>query len=635
MSKKTIGQYFSGPLVSDLLASLIDLGQSGFRAIDPMVGSGDMLSALVRRGVSQDALYGVDVDGDAVELAKANLPEASIIHADAFGKDASSMYGGGEWDLVITNPPYVRYQNLAEIYGIDPAATVRRQLIETLETIHAKQEYVDAAKRYPGTADLAVPSWILCAALVGRGGTLAMVLPNSWSTREYAKPVRDLLGSEFDVEYLVEDESRCWFTEAQISVNLLVARKKTESRGTPILGRRIRLNRKAASSSSLVGRVRFQAKTGPEAFRDICRSESDIKTNGLEAITCTQEALVEKGPSFALAEQGHAVLDDWGVSVGQGLRTGANGFFYFTRDPDSGMVSNDLWNLTGNPPVTEETLPLVPTLRYQNELPNGFEIAPSDIRHMVLAIRSHLPESACTENERRIDRYISYAENHRVNSPGGRSKYIPGLSAVRTNGPLSTVPDAGRYWYMLPDMKPRHRPDIVIPRINASMVRAWRMPEGRNVAADANFSTIWLRTLDETVMDATMALLNSTYFALMMERRCNILGGGALKCEATSIRAAMMPKPDASMFESLSRTGLVLRQMGPVVTTKLRRQADMVIASAFGLEDPHDVVIGWERELHDRIQRRNKWSNRKTPTNLERFSIDPRPESSSRWRIGV
>ena len=78
---------------------------------------------------------------------------------------------------------------------------------------------------FSGLADLAVPSWILCMILTSIGGRISLVVPETWLNREYSLPIRFLLNSFFEIEFIVEDESRNWFSDAQIKTNLIVAKR--------------------------------------------------------------------------------------------------------------------------------------------------------------------------------------------------------------------------------------------------------------------------------------------------------------------------------------------------------------------------------------------------------------------------
>ena len=88
---------------------------AGAKAIDPSCGTGQFLLALGESGVSPENLFGIDMDPIAVRIARVNLtilfPEhdctGNIRCGNAFHSwEDGNFPGAGEFDLVITNPPW-------------------------------------------------------------------------------------------------------------------------------------------------------------------------------------------------------------------------------------------------------------------------------------------------------------------------------------------------------------------------------------------------------------------------------------------------------------------------------------------------------------------------------------------------
>lgn len=82
---------------SFLLARAAD-GRTGDRLLEVGTGTG-VVAAVTRSGF--DRVEAVDIDPDAVELARKNLPDADVHRSDLF-EDVD-----GEFDLVLFNPPYL------------------------------------------------------------------------------------------------------------------------------------------------------------------------------------------------------------------------------------------------------------------------------------------------------------------------------------------------------------------------------------------------------------------------------------------------------------------------------------------------------------------------------------------------
>ena len=616
MSNKEIGQFFSGSLVADLLISAADVNNIGsIYAIDPMVGKADMLAALQKAGSKREHLFGVDIDRTAIKDAKGTIPDQNLLTADAFSAEAALLYQLHKWDLVITNPPYVRYQNLNTLYGNDPVNKVRKSLesiITALDDNGSKKYYLSAIRSYSGLADLAVPCWILCAYLVRPGGKLAMVLPDSWLKREYASALHKILSEDFTVDRVVLDESRLWFHDAQVKTCLLIA-TKNQTWGERSAGKAVRhigLTKYAASSKSLVDKLEYEGLSGFNAFKRLCVNDDRFSD---EKVWVRDELVFEQRTLEAKANSGCdrlATIRDWGINVGQGLRTGANSFFYFKKGAD-GFISNSIWReAVGDAHIEPGALPLIPAIRYQDELGQGYFVDALVPSYYLLRINDPVNFNKIEDENQAYNalaRYINYCESH-VISHNGREQYIPNLSAVRTNGPTSKFSEYDRYWYMLPNLKQRHLPDLIIPRINGGVVQTYLLPKGRSNVVDANFLTLWIDSGRQEDAYTVLALLNSTYVRLKLEKTCNVLGGGALKCEAISIRKLTLPIPNNELMGRLSALGSQLaKSKDPEALNKAQNSIDVEIARSMLVSGSADAVVGnWKSELNLRLKLRRE-----------------------------
>src|SRR5690606_6346786 len=176
-------------------------------------------------GVDDKAMGAIEIDPVAQDMCQQRVPGASVVLGNAFDPKVLGKLPRLQWDLVITNPPYVRYQSTSKAtgrdYALPSAVEVRNGLIAGIALLPGLDETDKAlfsllAHSYSGLTDLAVPSWILCAGLVAPGGRLALVMPESWLSRDYATVVHYMLLRWFDIEYVVEDEHAAWFSDAQV-----------------------------------------------------------------------------------------------------------------------------------------------------------------------------------------------------------------------------------------------------------------------------------------------------------------------------------------------------------------------------------------------------------------------------------
>ncbi|EFH09613.1 SAM-dependent methyltransferase [Pseudoroseomonas cervicalis] len=636
--RKRLGQYFTGVPLARLLASLAG-AKSARSVIDPFSGSGDMLAAAASIG-KPDLVAGLEIDPPAFGQAQARLNgrangRTALVLGDAFSHTTLRQLPHTSFDLVITNPPYVRYQSLAHPQKgevvLPNAVRVRTGLIEMLRAPdlfpHLDQEdrdlLVSLASGYSGLADLAVPAWMLSAALTRPGGQLAMVVPESWLSRDYAQIVHYLLLRWFRIRHIVEDAHAAWFSNALVRTTLMVADRV--SRRTSAFGwagesfLKTSVRACAASEVSVVGRA-FPRRRDPDAafataLKDASSAEHTVsepfweahriplaaKSANLRAASVGEAWLREVEPVVAArvgdapassvfmpeqlrrwlgskTERAFVSLKDLGFEVGQGLRTGANSFFYVDLI-SAGKRGAKVRLADGTGEVSGVPLDcILPVIRWQEELDDSFAIEPASLPGRVLMLeRRALPEDIEDQTPPLAVRRAALAAYKPMTSGladhvrlVSRSK-VPGMSAVKPNvragreGKDGSPASPPRWWYMLPPLASRHRPDIFIGRVNNKVPRAILNP-GRQAVVDANFSSVWSPSHQDRVL-AALALLNSAWCGAAMECMGAVMGGGALKLEATHLaRLPLPPLPDDA-WRRLGELGAALASGREVMAT--------------------------------------------------------------------
>lgn len=661
--RKRLGQYFSGLPVSKLLVALA--GHSSVRTVvDPMVGKADMLLASKLLFPKVEQADGIEIDPLAhAECQKAMRTltgvETRCLLGSAFDWARVSSLEARGYDLCVTNPAYVRYQAQRASAGtsakLPSAVEVRAGLIQCLERLPSlsdadRRSFLTLAKGYSGLSDLAVPAWILCAALVKVGGTLAMVVPDAWLNRDYASVVQYLLVRWFRIEYVVEDAHATWFSDAQVKTTLLVARRiparVSVSDWAAEEYLHIALPSTLATSDSLVGRSECGKKKQPEV--DFARMANAVLAGNSEALpvgvlwhkvriadkaaaTTARagesdwfRALEPNSPretsNFFLppmlarwfgAYRGFTTLRELGVEVGQGLRTGANDFFYAQLEKQGTSTSRvKLSKLFGEKSLPVPNACLRRVVRKQADLPAGFAVDPDSLTGVALAFQGWaLPNDSKSAKARvlpvDVAAHIQAASYTRVDGP--ESKLLPTLTAVSPNQRPANARtgSSARFWYMLPDFTPRHQPDLFIARVNAERPRILLNPD-RKALVDANFSTVWVRPGASVTPHALLAILNSSVSALLFEHLGSVMGGGALKLESTHVRTMPVPQLSAKCWGLLDCLGKELAQAGGNYAKALRRIDVEVCRCMFGSALAADKVEALDVEIRLRQAARSK-----------------------------
>lgn len=474
--RKRLGQFFTGISLGRVLAA-ISFRPETKTVLDPMAGSGDLLDAVLERAQKHSipitGAHGVEIDaGVALQSEQRlghwkpgvqTLKAEKILVADAFSQAASDFYSPEGYDLVITNPPYVRYQRVATQDGgslqvpPDVARASLRGLIDLHCDAREREIWRTLVDNYSGLADLSVPSWLLSAMLVRPGGHLAIVAPATWRSRNYGDVIQYLLARCFQIEYVVEDTQPGWFSDALVRTQLVVARRlPADTAAVPLSSRapsdavvvNARVSPSASSDESLLGAA-FADADPNDAFASWLRH---VKGNTMEppiGVSCEVHeidelsatilgsfrtkkwfAAVEPPPPagllFGEARESSASFlipvavrssiatagvpkvrrpAEAGVSVSQGLRTGCNGFFYVDRlrSLSDGEVLVRLSELFGGDEIAVPAECLVPVLRRQSEYDSHLPLDHSKLQGQALNLSGWiLPEDQTTARSAEI-----------------------------------------------------------------------------------------------------------------------------------------------------------------------------------------------------------------------------------------
>lgn len=663
--RKRLGQFFTEGSLATVLAHLARADKAE-AVLDPMAGIGGLLAASAAIGGGTRALAGVEIDpkvaGQAQERLRAASDQARVITGDAFDPETWATLGRDlKWDLIITNPPYIRYQNSSVVVPGIPTPTsqeIRSGLLETLDLLDLSDEDRRVLKvltrGYSGLADIAVPSWILCVALLRVGGRLAIVVPEAWLTRDYALPVQYLVSRFLTVESVVRDLDSVWFPDALVRTNLLVASRVSHSsyengqQGPQEV--HVSLWSGSQTESSVVGGLFPQSSTPEYDFATAvaaCRegrsvtehpgARFEIAKQGsrLSAVRgkirrqrwlAECEGIADRSGQVEVVHVpdriGRAVtpelsrlitLEDAGWRAGQGLRTGANVFFYVRIveshesralvEPDR-RISDQCFEV----PIRL----LRRSIRRQQDLGGisaDFDQAANavlDLTHVALAedLAALAAEGCPTELLETLDempesvaRFVRTAATTNLGEPDN-PRFVSDLSAVAPNI-RAFDPDrperVPRFWYQLPRFTDRHAPDLFIPRVNHRHPLPYLNPR-RQLLVDANFITLWREPTALSVA-AMVALLSSTWTAAWLEEISTVLGGGALKVEATTLRDLAFPHLSPQEIETLDRLGVLLAESEREVAVVV--EIDAVLSRSIDRDASALAVIA-EAALADR-----------------------------------
>jgi len=650
--RKMLGQFFTGLPLGKLLAHLA-LSPDTRTILDPMVGHGDLLDATweaaIERSINLDRLDGIEIDAPTAAhcqhrlaqiIGEHEIPRYHILTSSAFDQAVQRILLKDGYDLVITNPPYVRYQNRNA--GASQGEQIRIELKAIADSHLSGADnsvWQTLISGYSGLADLSIPSWLLSGLFVRPGGRLALVVPATWRSRDYADVIRYLMLRCFTLDYVVEDTQPGWFSEALVRTHLIVARRlATKEIAIPLRDRAdfpivewLQISPDAANDESLVGAA-FGEKKPEAALAAWLNGDSKNRHRGIErySFSMKQEWTILESrisskrwfqrlegpgtglPLFSLGRPSSTLalpnalqgiipdealsslgtLKDAGIQVGQGLRTGCNQFFYVTvcGADNQGMIKVKSSSLFDNRVFSVPADALRPVLHRQSEIPiiQTGQVPPSrvlDLRHCILPDDVEVVDKATSAYNRigepmpRImpDELSSFVHlaSQTFHEGNTNAKRIPDLSAVRTN---IRTPQNGNTIPRFWYMLPDFAPRH-LPAVFIPRVNHGRPWAEANfdppILIDANFSTFW-STEETWTCFALKALLNSTWCFALAEALGTPLGGGALKLEASHFRQMPIPKLSVLARAELDSVGRELT----VNATSIQSKVDVIMLRA-------------------------------------------------------
>lgn len=564
LHKKRFGQYFSGKKVADLLFSLLPKNQDWNTVVDPMVGIGDMLVS-VQNHALVSRMLGVEIDNAVAKKCATRLSNATIITGDAF--NTAELITDEGWDLVITNPPYVRYQLLDDNDETMPSSKeIRKNLIKQINAISylsdkEKELFISLSKYYSGLSDMAVPAWILCAALVKKNGYLAVVVPETWLNREYAAPIQYLLMKLFQIETITKDTNASWFSEALVKTCLVVAKRVNMRNLNQVTNFITRIKEVDKDYTQPTISLFPQLRAAKGAIKWASSEDKAFFSNKKELPYELKEIVGSNEAEFIS-------LIDLGIECGQGLRTGANDFFYVTIEQNEGeiySVRSKSWDQGGKEYKLNKEDVLI-TLQNRSEI-DGIVVYPDKLVTGVIYPQGNV--------RGQLKDYIARAEEYR-DKKGRRFK---DFSAVKPNEKIEGL-SITREWFRLPKMANRHIPNLCLTRVSTNFTECLYVQQSVKtpVAVDANMVTLWGQ--DERNIIIAFALLNSTWSKLSLELICTVMGGGALKVESSHIKKLLLPKLSQNNLYDLEKVGISLISEGKMSQEK-QSLIDDIVASAF------------------------------------------------------
>lgn len=220
-SEKLRGGYYTPEPIARFICNwAIDINTKGI--LEPSCGDGVFLKEAAKKVMEinpdlsiEDTIVGIELFEE--EAKKASTYGTKVIFGDFFGVYKDNIEGKQKFDVIIGNPPFIRYQNV----DVD-SREIAFQLMRS-------------AGLHPNKlTNIWLPFLVLSALALSKNGKLGMVIPAELFQVSYAGETREFLAKYFDRLTLITFQ-KIVFEDIQQEVVLLLGEKTSDSKGIQVI----------------------------------------------------------------------------------------------------------------------------------------------------------------------------------------------------------------------------------------------------------------------------------------------------------------------------------------------------------------------------------------------------------------
>lgn len=217
-TQKLRGGYYTPQMIADFLCKW-SIQKNTERVLEPSCGDGNFIESAILR-FKELGIVGEQLKGriKGIELLKEESQKAKL-RAENFGLNSNTIVNNDffhfisgnsfeKYDVVIGNPPFIRYQSFPEEH--------RELAIEMMQKLGLKPNKL---------TNIWVPFLVISASLLNEFGKMAMVIPAELFQVKYAAETRIFL-SKFFERITIVTFKKLVFANIQQEVVLLLCEKK-------------------------------------------------------------------------------------------------------------------------------------------------------------------------------------------------------------------------------------------------------------------------------------------------------------------------------------------------------------------------------------------------------------------------
>ena len=227
---KLRGGYYTPEKIAEFIATWA-IRTKNDEILEPSCGDGSFISAIADRlhemGASDQYIKRnvTGVELDKVEASKASQYRPNVVQSDFFTYYQKCIDGEKKFDVIVGNPPFIRYQNFEEEY--------RKVAIELMKKHGFKPNRL---------MNIWLPFLVLACKALKPDGRVGMVIPAELFQVDYAAEARLFLSNYFESLTLVTFK-KLVFDDIQQEVILLLGERKSSKQGIRVVDLLNRLNK--------------------------------------------------------------------------------------------------------------------------------------------------------------------------------------------------------------------------------------------------------------------------------------------------------------------------------------------------------------------------------------------------------
>lgn len=221
--QKLRGAYYTPTRLAQYIVNLLRNQYPAGSVLEPSCGDGVFLDAMKTEGnlINYKSVTAVEIEEDETSKLKvkyADCRNVKVLNADFFDfyKDKKRT----KYDLIVGNPPYIRYQYLENN---------QRELMSEIITEHGMKP------------NKLINTWVAftvaCVHMLAKEGTIAFVIPAEILQVAYAEELRIYLANSLEKITVITFEQLV-FSDIEQEVVVLIGKKGNGSKGIRIVQRR-------------------------------------------------------------------------------------------------------------------------------------------------------------------------------------------------------------------------------------------------------------------------------------------------------------------------------------------------------------------------------------------------------------